>query len=375
MAFKHYYMIVLLAFFLSLAKAGDLPKNMCDKPVSLSEKIIEALIYPLVKLKQIQHYFKLKAIANYAPPRLAKKLKKVMELNYDEEYRKKYAAERLLVRERVAQRMAEQIDRAEQELNAQAQLGAASQEHYLKVRKIVGTRIASESYQGILFTDKDDALFKPEEESLTRVQARIVTALKKCMPLFDIEWMVVDTAPYDKHSLAMSCYTEELPSLLYNEKKIASYYSDDELDASMAHECAHAKFRHYLRNHCDIPEYNNCPKEYHTFRYHKEKQANTYAALTFPEKEEAYNWRMLGIALKIGPKANYFEDNDPIKGKASDDEHPSWLHAYIHAFKIRNLFEAEERWFGTEEANERYGTVYYERAWQKWAGAPITETA
>ena len=324
--------------------------------------VTESIIVPMNKLNR---EVKLRKIASYTSKRLAAKLEKIMNFDYEEEFRKKYLSQGISVKERVAQKAAEQLKMAELALHERITLSQKSKDRYEAINWLAGTKITSEEFPGIWFIDKTGQLFQLKDQELNQLQKRVVASLKRCMPLFGIETMVIATFPYDKNTIAMSACAAALPCLLYNDNFVTKR-SDDSLNAYMAHECAHATFRHNMRQAHFLPEYSSCPEGYHILRYYKEKQANVHAALTFPREQETLAWRMLNAVLS-NYSALSFADNDPIKGQANDDEHPSWLQMYIQAFKIRNLLEAEQRWVASEEANERYGSVYYDRAWQKWA--------
>ncbi|MCL5875235.1 MAG: hypothetical protein M1114_02070 [Candidatus Dependentiae bacterium] len=313
-------------------------------------------------------------IKQYAPQRLVDKLEKAIALDYDEEYQKKYASQRLLIRERFAQKIAEKVDKAEQELLAQAKLSSEGIVQYDEIKKKVGSAISSQSFNGIWFKDENNQLFMKEDTESDLLQARVVAAVKKCMPLFDVDTIVIDNfsnvdnievGPIeglnDYNSTVLT--GNEIPCLLYNPNYIAHIHQQD-LDAVIAHEFTHAKFRHGY--HFD--EYFDCHDAHHALKYYQEKQADIHASLTFASQTASFFRRELKIALRGIPLFNPdIKDNDPIKGYPSKDEHPSYLLRYIDALKIRNLLEAEQRWFTTEEANERYGSVYYERAFQKMA--------
>lgn len=313
-------------------------------------------------------------IQYYAPERLIEKLEKIMLLDFDEEYQKKYASQRLLVRDHVAQKIAEKVERVEQELHKQAKLSAEHAAQHKDFKNNIGNKISNKAFKGIWFRDENNQFLQQEDNQSDVLQSRVVASVKKCMPLFDIDSIAIDAASNagdveigliaglnDHNSVSLT--GNELPCLSYGTNFVVSI-SQQELDAIIAHECAHAKFRHNY----DFPEYFTCQDAYHALAYYREKEADTHAALTFPVETESFFKRQLKISLTGMPLFNPgIKDNDPIKGSANNDVHPSYLLRYINALKIRKLLEAEQRWFATEEANERYGTVYYERAFQKMA--------
>ena len=310
-------------------------------------------------------------IKQYASSRLVEKLEKARELDYDEEYQRKYASQGLLVRERVAQRIAEQVDKVQQKLMTRLKLTAAEYKAYYKaVKKKAGSKISNTSYPGIWFLDENDNLFKQEAIEQDLTLSKVVTSAKKCMLLFDIESMVINISSTTDGDFLMAMGTinsddYHLPCL-FHDKEFVDTSSEDDIDAVVAHEFTHAIFRHAYWLH---PENFTCHDTYQILGHYYEKQANTHASLIFPRQRENFEKERLIRALWY-PSSEGLKDNDPVKGHFNPDKeepHPSYLLAYISAFKIRNLFEAEQRWFSTEEANECYGSVYYERAWQQWA--------
>lgn len=314
-------------------------------------------------------------IEHYVPKRLVEKLKKAISHDYDEEYREKYSTQQLLVKDRVAAKIAEKVDAAEQQLLAQVNLDAEKIAQYHAVKKTVGSTIDSESFPGIWMKNEDGRLIPEEDDEHDTQRAMVRASVKKCMPLLDINSIVISKLPlgttamgiepmrHVDNNTSVALTGDEIPCLYYDNSYVTRL-GVKELDSGVAHELSHAKFRHCY----DFPEYLDCHDAYHTLEYYQEKQADTHASLTFASEMESFTKGQLKVALRGNPLFNLgIKDNDPVKGYPNNDVHPSYLLRYIQALKIRKLLEAEQRWFASEEANERYGSVYYDRAWHKWA--------
>lgn len=329
----------------------------------------------------------LSQLEKYADPVLVEKLKKTLATNYQELYEKKFVPKKLLLWQKTDAYLDEKCTQARNELIDALQLSQEELHTIMEAHKpksvsepIVVSRNNKTEFDAIIYKKLHEYALRfnaPLPEYLCTYKER--TFLGRLLAyLFGLA---------DSPQVTIQKKGDKFSHILTYESGYFKNRRHEFVDFLMAHELMHIKFNSVFpdiewlkKKGCELTR-----DQIFKFGFYTELQADMYPASRSLEVATQYE-NMFGEELKrflsfeagdldlIKRKApNCFSqslgNNHPEKGMPNNDMHPSDLFRYIKAIKIRKILEVEHSWFKTNQADERYGNQYYDRAFQQWAEA------
>lgn len=320
-------------------------------------------------------------IEKHTHPKLFEKLQKALSSDYQKEYQEKYVEKRYL--------LTEKVDKYQMFFEAARDtfLAHLTEEEFKQLQERIDNRKypSRVSFEGC--SEYSDLLLYQSE-----LDRQIFHACVKYKNLLDIPeaihikptgllWKVFTTLlpgrPLPLHVYFEKNQNQFTATLgydpdLFKDKRLLKY-----VDSIVAHELTHVKFGHALYAFSLLKKKANDPElqqKLFAGNFYSELYADLYSA-SRSTKIAKQNEQSLQTLLMDEIKNKridqdrineFFAYNHPKKGTVNPKiGYPSVLLRLAHAIKIKNLRHQEQEWFKTVQADERYGTAYYERTLQK----------